>query len=185
MSRVRCPVMKPCHPNLYTFSQSFSGVSRKQAFSVQLMFFTTFTLSQSVSGDEEDQRRPSVYSHSAESMSCHQVRHHSNSTNFSIFVGRATQQGQGVSHGGFQAEGCYVSQSLTRRRKSDTCPYSQPCCPSPAVSSCCCTTSSPSRRSRGRRSLAGRIISCICHATLYIHRMLYFSCCLLCCLIIT
>ena len=43
-------------------------------------------------------------------MSC-QVRHQSDQTNFLLFVGRATQRGQGETHGGNQVEGCYVSQT--------------------------------------------------------------------------
>ena len=52
--------------------------------------------------------------------------------------------------------------TLARRRKSDTCPYSQPCSPRLAVSSCCwlstppTSSTTPSRRCpRWRRSLAG------------------------------
>ena len=136
MSLVKCPVMKIYQPNLYNFSQSVRGASREEVFivRVQLMFLFTNTLSLSVRGDAEEQRRPSVSSHSPCVMS-RQVRHHSYSTNSLLFVGRATQRGQGVSHGGFQAEGCHVAQSLTRRKKSDTCPYSQSCCPRQAVSS--------------------------------------------------
>ena len=111
MSQVKCPVKKPCKPNLYTFSQSVSGASRKQAFSVKLMFLTAFQLSQSVRGNEEEQRRQSVSSLSPNVTSC-QVRHQTHSTNFLLFVGRATQLWPGESHGECQAEGCYVSKPL-------------------------------------------------------------------------
>ena len=103
--------MKYSIQQLYTISQSVRG-AKENTFNVQSKSLITFTLSQSVSGAEEDQRRPSVYSHSICVSVMSGYRHHNESSKFYNFVGRATQPGQGESHGECQAEGCYISQSL-------------------------------------------------------------------------
>ena len=90
----------------YTFSQSVRG-AKDRDLSVQLLFFAIYTLSQSVNGDEEEQRRPSVSSHSRLSPSQVIIRFFK--SNPLQFIGRAEQLYQGDPHGGCQAEGRHVS----------------------------------------------------------------------------
>ena len=118
----------------FTPSQSSVCGVKEEGPSVQSMFLNPSHISQSVRGVSEDQRRPSVYCLSATSCSS-QVRHYADATNYFVcWTSYAARPRRNPWWSPSRRMPYYPDP--TRRRKCDTCPYSQPCCPRLAVSSC-------------------------------------------------
>ena len=115
----QCPVPRSSSQQLHT-SQSQSVEPRWRSKCPVDDSHPSHT-SQSVRGVSEDQRRPSVSSHSHTSS---QVIFRCNESNPLKFVGRAEQLCQGETHGGSQAEGCLVS--LAHRGEGGVTPAHTP-----------------------------------------------------------